>query len=155
MTIFALVVATSLAAAQGTAVCTSTMMEANAKAFFNACETGKGWNGTAMYVKADTTTFEAQVMNTPALEKIHVIKDYVEWMVSIVKEMGPKATFKVRAGAFDAERNSASYYGVFAGSIDYVYYLHFDDTTCKIDDMVKIWNDCYSHPSCRNKTIAA
>ena len=132
-------------------VCDVSLMELNAAAFFAACETGKGWNGTSAYVSSEKSTFNAQVTDSlpgPKLSQVTTVKGYAEWMVGVVKEFGPKATFTIKASAFDEARHTALFYAVFAGVSDYVYSLAFDAKTCKITDMHKIWNDGFAskHP---------
>ena len=117
--------------------------------FFTACESGWGWNGTHAYVASEKTPFKAQITDAlpgPKLSAVHTVKDYAEWMVGVVKEFGPKATFEVKAYA--SYGTGSLFYAVFGGVSDYVYSLTVDPTTCKISAMTKIWNDGYAskHP---------
>ncbi len=47
-----------------------------AKLFFEACETGKGWDGCTAYCHSEAT-FSAQ---TGALSEINTVEGYCEWM---------------------------------------------------------------------------
>jgi hypothetical protein len=50
------------------------------------------------------------------------------------------------------------YYAVFGGFTDYVYSLQFAPDTCKINNMVKVWNDGYAaahEPGRATKAVAA
>lgn len=130
--------------------CDETMMHRYAQGFFDACESGKGWNATKPYVSTASAPFSAQVTDSlsgPKLSEVKTIQGYTGWMTGVVKEFGPKATVDVRARAVDLSSASVLYYAVFAGVSDYVYQLHFDEH-CKIDAMHKIWNDGYvsKHP---------
>ena len=53
-------------------------------------------NATHAYVASEKTPFKAQITDAlpgPKLSAVHTVKDYAEWMVGVVKEFGPKATF--------------------------------------------------------------
>ena len=132
-------------------VCDEHLIQQNALMFFNACEAGKGWDATQMYVLSEESTFNAQVTDSlpgPKLSKVKTVKDYTTWMVGVVEEFGPKATAEIKTSAVDKERHTAIFYAIFAGVSDYVYSLSFDVETCKINSMHKIWNDGYAaeHP---------
>jgi hypothetical protein len=65
----------------------------------------------------------------------------------------------LNAAAIDAAKHKMVYFATYLGFFDWVYSVTFDMNTCKIDDMVKIWNDEYaaanlgSHlPSQRQRT---
>ena len=51
-----------------------------AQRFFDACETGKGWEGTQQYCHADAT-FSAQA---GALEGIDTLQAYPDWMKGLL-----------------------------------------------------------------------
>ena len=125
-------------------------MEKTAKEFFDACESGKGWEGTKAYVVNEDSSFDAQVTDAlpfPKLSAVKTIKGYTEWMAVVVDALKEKATFEVKACAFDEGRNIAIFYAVFGGGSDYVYTLHFN-AEGKINAMRKVWNDGYAkeHP---------
>jgi predicted ester cyclase len=120
-----------------------------AKAFFEACETGKGWEGCSAYCHPNAT-FAAQA---EPLADVHTLKDYTEWMKALFTFV-PDGRYEVKSFATDTERNNVCAYGVFSGthtgeggpmpptgkstSTDYVYVMEFADG--KISHMTKIWN---------------
>jgi len=132
-------------------ICNHRIIKDNANNFFEACETGKGWNVTKKYVSSELSPFNSEVTDSlpgPPLSKVNTIKDYSEWMVGVIEEFGPKATVEIKANGIDEERNIIMYYAIFGGVSDYVYSLQFNINTCMIDSMHKIWNDGYAskHP---------
>ena len=120
-----------------------------AMAFFEACETGQGWEGCSAHCTADAS-FEAQ---SEPLAEISTLKDYTEWMKAMMTVL-PDAHYQIRSFATDNERQNVSAYGVFSGThtgeggpvpptgkhtdTDYVYVMQFEDG--KISHMTKIWN---------------
>jgi predicted ester cyclase len=124
-----------------------------AKLFFDACETGKGWEGCMDYCHPDAT-FSAQA---GALADINSIEAYTEWMKGLLTPV-PNGRYEVRFFAEDEERNCVGAYGVFHGthtgpggpveptgksvSADYVYAMQFEED--RIRHITKIWNDTFS-----------
>jgi len=120
-----------------------------AQAFFDACETGKGWETCSAYCTPNAT-FSAQA--EPLLE-VKTLAQYTEWMKGIIAIL-PDARYEVKSFAVDGERNNIAAYGIFQGthsgeggpvpptgrrvSTDYVYVMQFDGD--KIVHMTKIWN---------------
>jgi predicted ester cyclase len=120
-----------------------------ARAFFDACETGKGWEGCRAYC-APEATFRAQA---EPLLAIRTLAEYTDWMKGILTVL-PDGRYEVKSFATDAERNSVAAYGVFHGthtgpggpvpptgrgtSTDYVYVMQFADD--RMVHMTKIWN---------------
>jgi predicted ester cyclase len=120
-----------------------------ARAFFDACETGKGWETCSAYCQPDAS-FAAQA---EPLADVHSLKDYTEWMKGLLGFM-PDGRYEVKSFATDAERKSVCAYAVFSGThtgsggpmpptgkstnTDYVYVMEFEDG--KIRHMTKIWN---------------
>jgi len=120
-----------------------------AEAFFDACETGKGWEVCSGYCTPNAT-FSAQ--GEPLLD-IKTLAQYADWMKGITKVL-PDARYEVKSFATDSERNNVAAYGVFSGthtgeggpvpptgstvSTDYVYVMQFEGD--KIAHMTKIWN---------------
>ena len=90
----------------------STIAE-TARAFFDACETGKGWEGCSPYCHPDAT-FAAQ---SEPIAEMKTLREYTEWMKGIMTVL-PDATYVVKAFATDNERQSVSGFGVF--SLSYV-----------------------------------
>ncbi len=117
--------------------------------FFEACETGKGWQGCKEYCKADAT-FSAQA---EPLAGIHSLQGYTEWMKGLMGFM-PDGRYEVKSFATDEARRNVCAYAVFSGThsapggpcpptgrsvkSDYVYVMEFDGN--KIRHMTKIWN---------------
>ena len=120
-----------------------------ARAFFEACESGKGWEGCRAYCHPEAS-FTAQAEPIANLRTLH---EYTDWMKAMMSVL-PDATYAVKAFGTDAQRNSVAAYGVFTGthtgeggpvsptgkrtSTDYVYVMDFENG--KIRHMTKIWN---------------
>jgi predicted ester cyclase len=120
-----------------------------AKAFFDACETGKGWDGCKAYCTPDAS-FAAQA---EPLAEIRTLSAYAEWMKGLLVIM-PNGSYAVKSFATDAARQNVCAFGVFSGThsaeggpcpptgkstnTDYVYVMQF--TGEKISHMTKIWN---------------
>ena len=121
-----------------------------AQKFFDACETGKGWDGCQTYCRPDAT-FSAQAT---ALDGIDSLQGYTDWMKGLLIPV-PDGHYELRSFAVDDERNNVSAYAVFRGThsgdggpvsptgkkveADYVYVMEFDGD--RIRHMTKIWND--------------
>jgi predicted ester cyclase len=134
------------------ATTTETITE-TAKAFFHACETGKGWAGCSAYCHPDAS-FAAQ---SEPLADLHTLEGYADWMQGLLGIL-PDGSYEVKSFATDDERGNVCAYGVFSGthdgpggpvpptgkrvSADYVYAMEFRDG--KISHMTKIWNAGWS-----------
>ena len=121
--------------------------------FFDACETGKGWDACKEYCHPDAT-FSAQA---GSLAEVKTLEGYTEWMKGIFTPM-PDGRYELLSFSVDGERNKVSVFGVFHGThtgeggpvpptgksvaADYVYVMEFDGD--KIRHMTKIWNDVHS-----------
>jgi predicted ester cyclase len=124
-----------------------------AEAFFEACETGGGWEICRQYCHPDAT-FAAQAA---ALDGVDNLQAYTEWMKGLLTPV-PDGRAEVQSFAVDEARGKVVVYGVFRGTqtgeggpvpptgksvaADYVYDMSFDDN--KIRHMTKIWNDAAS-----------
>ena len=124
-----------------------------AKKFFEACESGKGWDGCKQYCRADAT-FSAQAA---ALAGVNTLEAYTNWMKGMYTPL-PDARYEVRSFAVDEQRNNVAAFGVFRAThtanggpvpptgkaleADYVYVMEFDGG--QIKHMTKIWNDTVS-----------
>lgn len=124
-----------------------------ARQFFDACETGKGWEVCKEFCHPEAT-FSCQA---DALANIRTLADYTEWMKGLLTPI-PDGSYEIRSFAVDEGRNSVAAYGIFTGthtgdggpisptgksvSADYVYVMEFDSD--RIRNMTKIWNDLYS-----------
>lgn len=120
-----------------------------AQAFFDACESGQGWEVCSAYCKPNAT-FSAQA---EPLLGLKTLAEYTDWMKGLVTIL-PDARYEVKSFAFDGARNNVAAYGVFSGthtgpggpvpptgrrtSTNYVYVMEFDGD--KIAHMTKIWN---------------
>lgn len=130
-----------------------TSVRQTAEGFFEACETGKGWDGCAQYCQSGAT-FSAQA---GALADVSTAEEYADWMKGLM-QIAPDGTAEIRSFGVDETRNNVAIYGVFRGThtgeggpvpptgksveADYVYVLEFDDG--KIRHLTKIWNDSIS-----------
>jgi predicted ester cyclase len=128
-------------------------MRETARQFFDACETGKGWEGCKTFCHPDAT-FSAQA---DALAGVATLQAYTEWMKGLFTPV-PDGSYEVRSFAVDEDRRNVAAYGVFRGThtapggpvpptgkkveADYVYVMSFDGD--KIRHMTKIWNDSIS-----------
>ena len=120
-----------------------------ARAFFDACETGQGWDACRPYCTSDAT-FDAQA---EPLAEMRTLQEYADWMQGLLT-LVPDGTATVKSFGTDQERGNVCVYGVFAGThtgeggpvpptgkhvaADYVYAMEFDGG--RIRHMTKIWN---------------
>ncbi|GAB6260101.1 nuclear transport factor 2 family protein [Photobacterium sp. CCB-ST2H9] len=121
--------------------------------FFDACETGKGWEVCKTYCHSDAT-FSAQAA---ALADIRTIQGYTEWTKGLFGPI-PDGHYELRFFAEDSERACVAAYAVYHGTntgpggpvdptgktvaADYVYVMQFEGNL--IRHMTKIWNDGFS-----------
>lgn len=129
-----------------------TMME-TATAFFEACETGQGWDACAAYCSADAS-FACQA---DALADTKTLEAYANWMQGLLTPI-PDGRYVLTAFAGDEGRGTAVAAAEFHGTqtgpggpvaptgkavvSDYAYVMHFTDG--KITHMTKIWNDVHA-----------
>jgi predicted ester cyclase len=104
--------------------------------FFEACETGKGWEGCKEYCRADAT-FSAQAEPLPDVKNL---QQYTDWMKGLLTFI-PDGRYELRSFATDEQRQNVCAYGVFSGThtgeggpcpptgksmqTDYVYVMEF------------------------------
>ena len=121
-----------------------------ARQFFDACETGKGWEACKTNCHP-SATFSAQA---GALTGVDTLQAYTEWMKGLFTPV-PDGSYELRSFAVDEDRKSVVAYAVFRGThtgdggpvpptgkrveADYVYVMEFDGD--RIRHMTKIWND--------------
>ena len=121
-----------------------------AEQFFDACETGKGWDVCKEFCHPDAS-FSAQA---GALADVDTLESYTEWTKGLLTPM-PDGRYELRSFAVDEEGNKVSAFAVFRGThtgeggpvpptgnsvaTDYVYVMDFDGD--RIRHMTKIWND--------------
>jgi predicted ester cyclase len=122
---------------------------ATARAFFDAVETGKGWEGSSAYCHPNAT-FAAQA---EPLADVTTLEAYADWMKALLVFV-PDGRYDLKSFAVDEERDKVCAYAVFSGThsaeggplpptgksthSDYVYVMEFEDG--KIRHMTKIWN---------------
>ena len=127
-----------------------TSIRDTAERFFDACETGKGWEGCEPYCHRGAT-FSAQAA---ALDGVDTVEAYTEWMKGLLTPL-PDGNAELRSFAVDEARNNVAAFGAFRAThigeggpipptgksfeADYVYVMDFDGD--KIRHMTKIWND--------------
>jgi predicted ester cyclase len=124
-----------------------------AMAFFDACESGKGWEACKQWCH-EGASFSCQA---DTLAEISTMESYTEWMKGLLTPI-PDLSYEIRAFAVDDERDSVTVFGVVHGTqtgeggpvpptgnrvtADYVYVMEFNGD--KIQHMTKIWNDGYT-----------
>jgi predicted ester cyclase len=129
-------------------------MTDSARAFFEACESGQGWEGCSSYCTPDAS-FSAQA---EPLAEIATLAEYADWMKWLLGPL-PDGRYELKAFAVDDARRSVSAFAVFSGthtgdggplpptgkscSADYVYVMEFDAAD-KIRHLTKIWNAGWS-----------
>ena len=124
-----------------------------ARLFFDACETGKGWEGCKQYCHPNAL-FSSQ---TGVLADINTLEAYCNWMRDLFVPL-PDAHYELRFFGVDESRHTVVAYAIFHGTqtgpggqgeptgksiaADYVYAMKFDGD--RIASMTKIWNDTTS-----------
>lgn len=120
-----------------------------ARAFYDACETGKGWEVCQQFCTPDAS-FSAQA---EPLDDIHTLEQYTDWMKGLLTILSD-AGYELKSFAADEDRGNVMAYGVFHGThtgeggplpptgksaqADYVYVMEFEGE--RIRHMTKIWN---------------
>jgi predicted ester cyclase len=121
-----------------------------ARQFFEACETGQGWDACQAFCTPDAT-FSSQ---TKVLAEISTLEDYCEWMKGMLTPI-PDGHYELKFFAADEADQSVAAVAVFHGTqtgpggpvpptngkiaADYTYHMFFDGE--RIRHMNKIWND--------------
>ena len=124
-----------------------------ATAFFEACETGQGWDACKAFCQ-DGATFSCQA---DALAEVTTLAAYADWMKGLLTPV-PDGRYKLTAFAADEARGTvvatAEFHGTQTGEggpvpptgksvvSDYAYVMHVDGD--KISHMTKIWNDVHA-----------
>ena len=124
-----------------------------ARQFFEACETGKGWEVCKTYCHPDAT-FSAQAN---AIADIDTLEGYTVWMKNLLTPI-PDGHYELKSFSEDSERQCVTAFAVFHGTqtgpggpgeptgktiaADYVYAMEFEDGLIK--HMTKIWHDSIS-----------
>lgn len=134
------------------ATTTATMVE-TARNFFEACETGKGWDACQQYCTPNAS-FSAQA---EPLADVDTLQKYTEWMKGLFGPV-PDGRYDLKSFAVDEARHTVLAFAVFSGThsgeggpvpptgkrveADYVYAMEFDGD--RIRHMTKIWNAGFS-----------
>lgn len=121
-----------------------------ANAFFDACETGKGWDVCQKWC-SEQATFSCQA---DALSGITSLAAYCDWMKGLLIPI-PDGHYLLTSFAMDEARGTAVATAEFRGTqtgdggpvpatgntvvSDYAYVMTFEND--KITHMTKIWND--------------
>ena len=124
-----------------------------AKTFFEACETGKGWDGCKSLCH-EAATFSCQA---DALAETATLAQYADWMKGLLTPV-PDGRYKLTAFAADETRGTvvatAEFHGTQTGEggpvaptgkavvSDYAYVMQFDGD--KITHLTKIWSDVHA-----------
>lgn len=124
-----------------------------AEQFFDACETGKGWEACQQYCQPQAT-FSAQA---DALAGVDTVEAYTEWMKGLLTPVAD-GRYEVRSFGADEDRNNVTAYAIFRGAhtgdggpvpptgkeaeADSVYIMEFEGE--QIRHMTKVWNDVVS-----------
>ena len=118
-----------------------------ANSFFEACETGRCWDGCKEYCVEDAS-FSSHA--EPLLE-ISTIQGYADWMQGVCALM-PDCDYDIKSLTVDEESGHVSFFAVFSGThtgeggppptglkgtVDYVYVLEFSEN--KIKHATKVW----------------
>lgn len=125
-------------------------IEQTARDFFEACETGGGWDACKGYCH-DGASFACQA---DALAETTTLQGYAEWMKGLLGPI-PDGRYELTAFATDAARGTVVATAVFRGTqtgaggpgtptgnpvaSDYAYVMQFEGA--QIAHMTKIWND--------------
>ena len=129
-------------------------IEETAAAFFDACETGQGWEACERYCHAGAS-FAAQAA---IFEGIDTLEGYTEAMKGLITGPLPDGSYEIRAFAVDEERGSVCGFADFKGThtgeggpvpptgreveTDYVYVMEFEEG--RVRHMTKVWNDRFA-----------
>jgi predicted ester cyclase len=124
-----------------------------AKQFFEACETGKGWEACKEFCHPDAS-FSAQAA---ALADVNTLEGYTDWMKGLFTPV-PDGRYEMRSFAVDEARSNVTVFAVFNGmhtgeggpvppthkkvTSEYVYVMDFEGD--RVRHMTKIWNDGFA-----------
>ena len=86
-------------------------IESTAREFFEACETGKGWEGCKGYCH-DSATFSAQA---DALADVTTLAGYADWMKGLLTPI-PDGHYELKSFSADADRGVVTAFAVFHGT---------------------------------------
>jgi predicted ester cyclase len=120
-----------------------------AEQFFEACETGKGWEGCKTFC-TEEASFAAQ---SEPLVSVNTLREYTDWMKGLLTFM-PNGSYQLKSFATDEKHRNVCAYATFhathtgdggplpptgkSTATDYVYVMQFSGN--RISHMTKIWN---------------
>ena len=115
-----------------------------ARAFFEACDYGKGWSVCKSYCH-DDASFETEA---ETLAEIDTLDTYCDWMVEALAMFDETVEIEVKSEAYDVKKDIALIYAEIRGNViigpepmfmktDYVYVINFNGK--KISHVTKIW----------------
>ena len=115
-----------------------------ARAFFEACDHGKGWTGCRSYCH-ENASFETEA---ETLAEINTLDTYCDWMVEALAMFDETVEVEVKSEAYDVKKDIALIYAEIRGNViigpepmfmktDYVYAINFNGK--KISHVTKIW----------------
>ena len=115
-----------------------------ARAFFDACDFGKGWDGCKQFCHQDAS-FETEA---ETLAEINTLDTYCDWMVEALAMFDATVEVEVKSEAYDVKKDIALIYAEIRGNViigpepmfmktDYVYAINFNGK--KISHVTKIW----------------
>ena len=115
-----------------------------ARAFFEACDYGKGWAGCRSYCH-ENASFETEA---ETLAEINTLDTYCDWMVEALAMFDATVEVEVKSEAYDVKKDIALIYAEIRGNViigpepmfmktDYVYAINFNGK--KISHITKIW----------------
>jgi len=126
----------------------------HALAFFDACGTGRGWDGCAAFRHADAT-FPRRGETFGGRRTVH---EYVEAMKGMIAGPLPDAAYEIRSFAVDDARRSVAGFAVFSAphagvggplppagrrvETGFVHVMEFDGD--RIRHVTKVWNDGFA-----------
>ena len=121
--------------------------------FFDACETGKGWEACQQYCQPQAT-FSAPA---DALAGVDTVEAHTEWMKGLLTPVAD-GRYEVCSFGVDEDRNNVTAYAIFRGAhtgdggpvpptgkeaeADSVYIMEFEGE--QIRHMTKVWNNVVS-----------
>jgi hypothetical protein len=124
----------------------------NAKKFFDACETGKGWSVCKEFCSTNAG-FTAQC---EPLKEISTLEGYTDWMKGFAENVCKGCSYELQS--WTTNKNQVVAFAVFVGThngdggpcpatnksirSNYVYVMNMENG--KVASMVKIWNAPWS-----------
>ena len=83
-----------------------------AERFFEACETGKGWQECQQYCH-EGATFSAQAK---ALADVSTLEGHTDWMKGLLVPV-PDGSYEVKSFAIDEQRQNVTAFAIFRGTL--------------------------------------